>query len=105
MQTLSINLSPGETVFAQTHGMAWMTDAIEMDTHTGGGMFAGFKRALGGGNFFITDYSSPRGSGPRGSGEVAFAPRFPGQILAMTLSPGQSFVIGNRSLPLLAAAF
>ena len=100
MQTLSINLSPGETVFAQTHGMAWMTDAIEMDTHTGGGMFAGFKRALGGGNFYITDYSSPRGSG-----EVAFAPRFPGQILAMTLSPGQSFVIGNRSLPLLAAAF
>lgn len=87
MQTLSVTLSPGESVFAQTHGMAWMTDAIEMDTHTGGGMFAGLKRALGGGSFFVTDYSAPRGTG-----EVAFAPRFPGQILAMKLGGGQSLV-------------
>ena len=87
MQTLSITLSPGESVFAQTHGMAWMSDAIEMDTHTGGGVFEGLKRAFGGGSFFITDYSAPRGTG-----EVAFAPRFPGQILAMTLGAGQSLV-------------
>ena len=87
MQTLSIALSPGESVFAQTHGMAWMTDAIEMNTHTGGGMLAGLKRAFGGGSFFITDYAAPNGTG-----EVAFAPRFPGQILAMKLMPGQSLV-------------
>jgi uncharacterized protein (TIGR00266 family) len=87
MQTLAINLSPGESVFAQTHGMAWMTDAIDMDTHTGGGMFSGLKRALGGGSFFITDYTAPRGTG-----EVAFAPRFPGQIIAKTLGAGQSLV-------------
>jgi uncharacterized protein (TIGR00266 family) len=87
MQTLSIALSSGESVFAQTHGMAWMTDAIEMDTHTGGGMFAGLKRAFGGGSFFITDYIAKSGTG-----EVAFAPRFPGQILAMKLAPGQSLV-------------
>ena len=87
MQTLSISLSSGESVFAQTHGMAWMTDEIEMDTHTGGGMFAGLKRAFGGGSFFITDYTAARGTG-----EVAFAPRFPGQILAMKLAAGQSLV-------------
>lgn len=87
MQTVSITLSPGESVFAQTHGMAWMSDAIEMETHTGGGMFAGLKRALGGGSFFVTDYSAPRGTG-----EVAFAPRFPGQIFALKLAPGQSIV-------------
>lgn len=92
MQTLAIGLSPGESVFAQTHGMAWMTDAIEMDTHTGGGIFAGVKRALGGGSFFITDYSAPRQKG-----EVAFAPRFPGQILAMKLNPGQSLVCRKES--------
>ena len=87
MQTLSISLSSGESVFAQTHGMAWMTDEIEMDTHTGGGMFAGLKRAFGGGSFFITDYTAARGTG-----DVAFAPRFPGQILAMKLAAGQSLV-------------
>lgn len=87
MQTLSIALSSGESVFAQTHGMAWMTDQIEMQTHTGGGMFAGLKRAFGGGSFFITDYTAASGTG-----EVAFAPRFPGQILAMKLAPNQSLV-------------
>lgn len=87
MQTVSIALAPGESVFAQTHGMAWMSESIEMDTHTGGGMFAGLKRALGGGSFFITDYSASRARG-----EVAFAPRFPGQIFAKTLAAGESLV-------------
>ena len=87
MQTLSLTLSPGESVFAQTHGMAWMSDLIEMQTHTGGGMLAGLKRAFGGGSFFITDYTAAGGKG-----EVAFAPRFPGKILAMELGAGQSLV-------------
>jgi uncharacterized protein (TIGR00266 family) len=86
MQTLSINLDPGEVIVSQTHAMAWMTDAIEMDTHTGGGLFAGLKRAMGGGSFFITEYAA------RGRGEVAFAPRFPGQIIAMDLAPGEAII-------------
>ena len=86
MQTLEITLDPGETIVSQTHAMAWMTDAIEMDTHTGGGLFAGLKRAFGGGSFFITEY------GARGRGLVAFAPRFPGQIIPMQLAAGQSIV-------------
>jgi len=86
MQTLSIALDPGDVIVSQTHAMAWMTDAIDMDTHTGGGLFAGLKRALGGGSFFITEYSA------RGRGEVAFAPRFPGQILPMKLAPGESII-------------
>ncbi|MEQ7873719.1 TIGR00266 family protein [Sphingomonas sp. ASV193] len=87
MQTVAIALSPGESVFAQTHGMAWMTRAIEMDTHTGGGMWAGLKRAMGGGSFFITDYSAAGGSG-----EVGFAPRFPGTIIAKELRAGESLI-------------
>ncbi len=86
MQTLQIALDPGEVIVSQTHAMAWMTDAIDMDTHTGGGLFAGLKRAMGGGSFFITEY------GARGRGEVAFAPRFPGQIIARNLAPGESLI-------------
>ena len=55
--------------------MCWMTDGIEMDTHTGGGFFAGLKRSFSGGSFFITDFTA------HGAGHVAFAPRFPGTIL------------------------
>jgi uncharacterized protein (AIM24 family) len=41
---------------------------------------------MGGGSFFITQYSA------QGRGQVAFAPRFPGTIIAMSLAPGQSIV-------------
>jgi uncharacterized protein (TIGR00266 family) len=86
MQTVSIDLNRGETVYAQTHAMAWMTDGITMDTHTGGGLFAGLKRAMSGGSLFITEYSADS------AGNVAFAPRFPGQILAVPRASGQSLI-------------
>ena len=50
--------SPGETVYSQTNTMAWMNDAVTMDTHTGGGFLAGLKRSFGGGSFFITDFTA-----------------------------------------------
>lgn len=86
MQTVSIALDRGETVVSQTHAMAWMSDGIAMDTHTGGGLFAGLKRAMSGGSIFITEYRADT------AGEVAFAPRFPGTILARTLRPGESLI-------------
>jgi len=86
MQTVSIDLARGETIYAQTHAMAWMSDGITMDTHTGGGLFAGLKRAMSGGSLFITEYSAEQ------AGHVAFAPRFPGQILPVVLATGQSLI-------------
>ena len=86
MQTLAIDLSPGETIFSQTSSMCWMNDAVEMDTHTGGGLFSGLKRSLAGGSFFITDFTA------RGQGHVAFSPRFPGTIMPVVLREGQSLI-------------
>ncbi len=86
MQALSIELDRGETIVSQTHQMAWMTDAITMNTHTGGGFFAGLKRAVAGGSMFITEY------GAEARGNVAFAPRFPGKIIPIQLMPGQSLI-------------
>ena len=86
MQTVSIDLDRGETIYSQTHAMAWMSDGIAMDTHTGGGLFAGLKRAVSGGSLFITDYTAEQ------PGHVAFAPRFPGTILARQLGAGESLI-------------
>lgn len=86
MQTVAIDLMPGEVVYSQTNSMCWMNDAIEMDTHTGGGFLAGLKRSFTGGSFFITDFIA------RGNGHVAFAPRFPGTIMPVALAPGQSLI-------------
>ena len=33
MQTVAIDLSRGETIYSQTATMAWMNEAIRMDTH------------------------------------------------------------------------
>lgn len=86
VQTVSIDLAPGETIVSQTHQMAWMSEGIAMNTHTGGGLFAGIKRALSGGSLFVTEYTAEV------AGHVAFAPRFPGTIMAVKLQPGQSLI-------------
>ena len=58
MQTVAVDLGPGETLYSQTNCMAWMSDNIQMNTHTGGGLFAGIKRSLSGGSLFITEFTA-----------------------------------------------
>ncbi len=87
MQTVGLDLAPGETIYSQTATMAWMTQGVRMHTNTGGGLFAGLKRSLAGGTFFVTEFT---GEGP--GGHVAFAPRFPGTIMARTLRAGESLI-------------
>jgi uncharacterized protein (TIGR00266 family) len=91
MQTLAVDLAPGETLYSQPNSMCWMNDAIEMDTNTGGGMFAGIRRSLSGGSLFVTDFTA------RGNGHVAFAPRFPGTIMPVALAAGRSVVCRKES--------
>src|SRR5271166_3608037 len=86
MQTVAIDLAPGETVYSQTNTMASMNDQVVMDTHSGGGFFSGLARSFGGGTFFVTHFTA------RGQGHVAFAPRFPGTIIPALLEPGQSLI-------------
>jgi uncharacterized protein (TIGR00266 family) len=86
MQTLSLDLMPGEVVYSQTNCMCWMNDAIEMNTNTGGGLFAGLKRTFAGGSLFVTEFTA------RGAGHVAFAPRFPGTIRPIRLDAGQAII-------------
>jgi uncharacterized protein (TIGR00266 family) len=86
MQTVAVDLDPGEQLFSMTHSMAWMSDGIRMTTNTGGGFFAGLKRSLTGGSFFVTQFQAERPA------HIAFAPRFPGTIMPVSLGPGQSIV-------------
>jgi uncharacterized protein (TIGR00266 family) len=88
MQTVHVELQPGESVYCQTHAMAWMTDDVTMTTNTGGGFLAGLKRSLTGGSFFITTYTAAG----RGTSKVVFASRFPGHVLPFTLGPGESLL-------------
>ena len=86
MQTVAVDLVAGETLFSQTNCMAWMSDSIQMNTNTGGGLFAGIRRSLSGGSLFITEFTA------RSAGHIAFAPRFPGTIIARKLAPHESLI-------------
>jgi uncharacterized protein (TIGR00266 family) len=86
MQTVSVDLQAGETIYSQRNVMGWMTDTVQMNTNTGGGLFTALKRSFSGGGMFVVDYTAT------GPARIAFAARFPGQILPFTLKPGESLV-------------
>ena len=74
-QIVTVALEPGQVLRAESGGMMYMTDGISMETTTGGGMSAGFKRMLTGQNVFISDY---RYEGEPGTtGLVALGTDFP----------------------------
>ncbi|HQP07454.1 MAG TPA: AIM24 family protein, partial [Anaerolineaceae bacterium] len=87
MQSLEVLLEPGESMFTESGGMAWMSDGIEMNTNTKGGLMAGLGRALAGESLFMTTYTS-RISGAM----ITFTPEAPGVVLPMQLAPNQVII-------------
>ena len=82
-QIVTITLEPGQVLRAESGAMMFMTDGITMETTTGGGMSAGFKRMLTGQNVFISDY---RYDGPPGTyGQVGLGTDFPSKILRLSV--------------------
>lgn len=76
---LVCQLESGEVMKCQAGGMAWMSRGITMETKVGGfGKL--LKRAVSGESIALNNY---RASAP---GEIAFAAKFPGQILAIDVS-------------------
>jgi uncharacterized protein (TIGR00266 family) len=92
MQAVEFQLGAGEMVYSQTHRFMYMNPNIMMGTNTGGGLFAGFRRALSGGTFFRSEFSAPNGNGI-----VAFSSKFPGKIIAKRLAPGESLICRKDS--------
>jgi uncharacterized protein (TIGR00266 family) len=92
LPVLEVQLQPGETIFSESGELSWMTSTIQMKTHTqaggGGGFMGAFKRVVGGGSLFMTEYSALGGPG-----EIAFAAKVPGHILPVELTPGKEFMV------------
>ncbi|MCU0519082.1 MAG: TIGR00266 family protein [Anaerolineae bacterium] len=88
MQTLDIFLAPGESMYTESGGMAWMKGNIEMKTDTKGGLMAGLGRKLAGESLFMTTYVN------RGPEEalVVFTPEAPGKIIPVKLGANQSII-------------
>lgn len=96
MPVLELALDPGERVVAEGGDVAWLTPGFAMDTSTahggGGGFLAGLKRAVGGGQLFLTEYTAPQTGGA-----LTFAARLPGSIRELTIDPADAFLVQSGS--------
>ena len=74
-------------MYTESGGMAWMTEGIDMDTNTRGGMMSGLGRALAGESLFMTTYSC---TAPKAS--ITFTPEAPGKVLPVQLGANQVII-------------
>ena len=100
MQLVEIALDPGEAVRAEAGAMLYVTDGVEIQTSTGGGVFKGLKRVFAGETFFITSFLYTG----RGKGIAAFAAPYPGKIIPIDLTQFGGRVLVQRDGFLCAAA-
>jgi len=92
MQTVDIQLQPGETVYTESGGMAWMSENIEMEAGMKGGLMGGLKRKMAGESMFLVDYTCQQGQGL-----MTFCAEVPGKIIPLQLAAGQSVICQKDS--------
>ncbi len=81
MPVVICRLEDGESVICESGAMSWMSPNLEMET-TGGGAGKMFGRMFSSESMFQNRYKA-RG----GSGMIAFASKFPGDIRAVEITP------------------
>ena len=89
---LTVSLGHGESVIAESGELSWYGGDLKLETGRSigmsqGGLFGAAKRALGGGTFWMTRYST------QSQGFVAFAVKAPGEIRELTLDGSREFVV------------
>ena len=92
MPVLEFALDPNESIISEAGELSWMSNSIQMTTHTqfagGGGLFGVLKRVAGGGSIFMTEYRAVGAAG-----ELAFATKLPGHIVPVEVAPGHEYMI------------
>lgn len=80
------DLEANETMITEKGAMSWMSPNMKMETH-GGGVGKMFGRMLSGESIFLNSYTAMGGNGV-----IAFASSFPGDIVAMEITPDKPMV-------------
>ena len=92
MQTVEVELDPGETVIAEAGAMNWMEDGISFEAKMGDGsqpnkgfmgkLFEAGKRKITGESLFMTHFTN-KGQGKK---RAAFSAPYPGKIIAVDMA-------------------
>ena len=83
-------LENGESMICEAGAMSWMSPNLEMETK-GGGVGKLFGRMVSGETMFQNHYTA------HGSGLIAFTSSFPGDILAVEITPDKPVIIQKRA--------
>lgn len=88
MPVVICELDSGEQMMTERGSMSWMSPNMKMETTTGGGLGKALGRMFAGEAMFQNRYTAQGGSGM-----IAFASSFPGDIRAFDIAPGQEMVV------------
>lgn len=72
--------APGETMYTQSGGMAWMSDGISMDSNMRGGLGRSIGRMFSGESMFMATYRAERPGAT-----IAFASTVAGEVLPVNV--------------------
>lgn len=72
--------APGETMYTQSGGMAWMSEGITMDSNMRGGLGKSFGRVFSGESLFMATYRAQQAGAT-----IAFASTVAGEILPVDI--------------------
>lgn len=72
--------APGETMYTQSGGMAWMSDGISMDSNMRGGLGKSIGRMFSGESMFMATYRAERPGAT-----IAFASTVAGEVLPVNV--------------------
>ena len=109
MQTVEVELDPGETVVAEAGAMNWMEDGISFEAKMGDGsqpdqglmgkLFSAGKRVITGESMFITHFTNQA----RDKKRVAFSAPYPGKIIPVDMAAMGGELICQKDAFLCAA--
>ena len=109
MQTVEVELDPGETVIAEAGAMNWMEYGISFEAKMGDGsqpdkgfmgkLFDAGKRAITGESLFVTHFTNQ----VQGKKRVAFSAPYPGKIISIDMGKFGGELICQKDAFLCAA--
>jgi uncharacterized protein (AIM24 family) len=92
LPVLELQMAPGESVVAVSGELSWMSASITLQTTAGlsggGGLGSLFKRVVGGGSIFMTQYTAQGAPGL-----LAFATKMPGHIMPVEVGGGGDYLV------------
>ena len=81
-------LEYGETMITEGGAMSWMSPNMRMETTSGGGFGRAIGRMFAGEALFLNRYTAQGGPGL-----IAFSSKFPGEVRAFDIRPGQDIIV------------